>query len=440
MVNARKLLTDIASFLAIVLMPWQARWIFAYHELAGERYEYGVFSVYAGSIIVIIAAAFLLYRLNFPKNFRPVYFWSVIAWLIISSLIAPSTSVAFFYSALAIIAFGYFVIASQWTQRKVMISIVAAGMIQAAFAWFQFIIQKVSANTVLGVAEHLPHVLGQSVVLINGKRILRAYALLPHPNILGGLLVVSFIVLVYFFIQSDRPSTIQHFRQRIMLIISALFLFSGILITFSRAALLSVVVFLIGWVMYAGFRKNNQMIRKIGRITVYSGLLFLVFNLMASNIWLDRFGVTFGSPTVSAGGGRLDALSNNERLGSYQQAQSLMNARSIFLGYGLGNYVPQLAQEFPSLPSYSYQPAHNVYVMMLLEFGVIGILLLLWITITVMRDRWYECRGQVMYQYLFSIVIVLFFMGLFDHFLWTSYFGQSLWWLALGLAANKSYS
>src|SRR3989344_4261196 len=164
--------TDRAAFLALVLIRWQARWIFAYHELAGQRYEYGVFSVYAASIVLIVACVLQLRREPLKFSFPMKLFFG---WLIINLAIAPEFGVALWYLVTGILAFGYYIVASRWERSKVMLSITAAGLLQAVFAWWQFIGQKVSASTILGVAEHLPRVLGQSVVIVHGQRTLRAY-------------------------------------------------------------------------------------------------------------------------------------------------------------------------------------------------------------------------------------------------------------------------
>ena len=425
--------TDIAAFLALVLMPWQARWIFAYHELAGQRYEYGVYSVYAASIVLIVACVFLLRRASLKFSFPMKLF---LGWLVINLAIATEFSVALWYLVTGILAFGYYIVASRWERRKVMLAIAAAGLLQAVFAWWQFIGQKVSASTILGVAEHLPRVLGQSVVIVHGQRTLRAYGLLPHPNMLGGLLVISLALLLYVYVQQYRSGRFEGHRTIwVAYVAGCLLLFSAILITFSKAAILGVGIFFISWGVYAAFRRRKDIVRPLGEIGLAALLLFFVFNVIAAGAWTERFGFHFGTSVQSSEQIRLEQKSADERIADYHMAQVLLNVRTLAVGVGLGNYIPRLAEAFPALAAFQSQPVHNALVMAILEIGVIGFIFFLWWVVWLLKGALRRFREHDQ-QYLLSLVALLLLLGMVDHYLWTSYFGQSLWWAVMGLAVN----
>ncbi|MEK7584294.1 MAG: O-antigen ligase family protein [Patescibacteria group bacterium] len=426
--------TDIAAFLAIMLMPWQARWIFAYHELAGQRYEYGVYSVYAASIVLIIACFFVLRREPLKFSFPMKVF---LGWLVINLAIAAEFGVALWYLVTGILAFGYYVVASRWERRKVMLSIVAAGLLQAVFAWWQFIGQGIMASTFLGVAEHLPRVLGQSVVVVHGLRTLRAYGLLPHPNMLGGLLLISFALLLYLYARQYERRNFE--KQRALwaaYVAGCLLLFSGILITFSKAAILGVGIFFIGWVTDAIVRRRKEILKPFGEVAFSAALLFIVFNMIAAGAWTERFGLHFGTSAQSSEQIRLEQKSADERIADYHMAQVLLNVRTLVVGVGLGNYIPRLAQAFPALAAFQYQPVHNIFAMAVLEIGVVGLIFFLWWIVWLLKGALLRFR-EYDQQYLFSLIVLLLLLGMVDHYLWTSYFGQSLWWAVIGLAVGK---
>lgn len=430
----RTQITEMLCWLSILLLPWQARWIVAYHTLDGQSYEYGSLSIYAGSVVVIAAICMLWYdRRAHPRMTLPAKVFFV--WLLITSLFANDAVLAFWNLGLAVIAFGYFVIASSWQREKVMTALIAAGVVQAAIAWMQFIGQRVAASTFLGVAEHAPWVLGQSVVIIHGQRILRAYGLLPHPNMLAGILAVSLMLVVYRFICNERLDEAVRSQATLQkLEVLFLFLFSALLITFSRSALVSVVVVAFSWFAYALATGRLPQIRGLGRLVSLGLLLFIVFTSIAGGIWLERFGAL----SVSAEQQRLEALSTSERLLSFHEAEVVLKPRTIAIGLGLGNFVPSLARAIPNQPSYAYQPVHAVPAMALLEIGVLGVIFLAWFLYDLLPKRTIrQGMSDILKLYPIALIVVLLLIGLFDHYLWTSYFGQSLWWVVFGLTASR---
>lgn len=428
-------ITEGLCWFSIMLLPWQARWIVSYRTIAGQPYEYGTIGIYAGSVVVV-AAIFLLWysRQTHPRMMLSAKVFFV--WLLITSLFANDTVLAFWNVGLAVIAFGYFVIASSWQREKVMTALIAAGVVQAVIAWAQFMGQRVMASTFLGVAEHAPWVLGQSVVIIHGQRILRAYGLLPHPNMLAGILAVSLMLVVYRFIRNewlDEAIRSQALRQKLEVLF--LLLFSTLLITFSRSALVSVVVVAFGWFAYAFATGRLLQIRGLGRLSLLGLILFVVFTGIAGNIWLERFGVV----TISGEQRRLEALSTSERLLSFHEAEVVLKPQTIGIGLGLGNFVPSLAKAIPHQPSYAYQPMHAVPAMALLEIGILGVVFLVWFLYSLLpKGMFRQGARDILQLYPLSLVAMLLVIGLFDHYLWTSYFGQSLWWVVFGLAVSRA--
>ncbi len=425
---------DILCFLAIMLLPWQARWIYEYHLLNGQRYEYGTLGIYASSIVLLAAVAALAYERKVSIRFSRSGL-ALCAWLVVTVALQKDHDVGLYYAMISIAAFGYYVLASRWEKDHVVQTIIASGIVQTIVAWKFFMHQYIVPSTLLGVAEHMPEAAGQSVVIIDGERVLRAYGMLPHPNILGGLLVIVFGVALYQLLQFEKKQmSLAMWRQWMAYIFVILFLWSGILITFSRAALLSAALFIFCWLIYAYVIREKKSLYILARVCVYCALVFIVFNAFADNIWTQRFGAALASNHEQE---RLETISTDERIVSYHEAAVLAHPLALLKGLGLGGFVPALAQAFPGLEIYEYQPTHNAFVMMVLEIGIIGVCLVAWFCFSLMREAWKKQRSSVYGWYAFSLLGLAAFLGLFDHFLWTQYLGQSLWWLVVGLATNR---
>lgn len=429
-------LSDSAAFLAVVSMPWQARWIWLHLLIRGEPYEYGAVSLYAGSVLLAVALA-LLFWVKRPKRERQLGGAFFFLWLLAGSLFAREPLLAQYYAILALVAFGYYYLVQWWGRYNAMAGLIIAAVVQVAIGWYQFSSQHITANTLLGIAEHAPETLGQSVVIIGGMRILRAYGLLPHPNMLAALTVVAFALLLYSYVVYERDfrSTVSR-AWRAGYLAALLFLFSGLLITFSRAAFLALCAFLVFWMAYGVAAQKRYLLRGVATTAIACGAVFIAFNLLYGGIWLERFGFADSSASIMAQV-ELEQISFDERVAGYGQAAQLLTFPIMIMGMGVGNYVPALAATVTALPTYAYQPVHNVYLLMLIEIGLIGIAAAAWFVLTLLRQALTHFKTILDFQYFLSVVGIFLVIGLFDHFLWTSYFGMSLWWIALGLAAKN---
>ena len=77
----------------------------------------------------------------------------------------------------------------------------AGAFLQACLGIYQFFTQSSFACKWLGMASHNAQDLGVSVIeTLSGERWLRAYGGLDHPNIFGGFLCFSILILISFFI------------------------------------------------------------------------------------------------------------------------------------------------------------------------------------------------------------------------------------------------
>lgn len=106
-----------------------------------------------------------------------------------------------------------------------------------------------------------------------------------------------------------------------------------------------------------------------------------------------------------------------ERAGGYGEAWQLFK-KHPFLGVGLGSYTLAVHNEIDqSRPAWDYQPAHNVFLLMLTELGVIGVLVILFFCYLI---------GFKASRVLLPVFIIFFLFAVLDHYLWSLYSGLVL--------------
>ncbi len=169
------------------------------------------------------------------------------------------------------------------------------------------------------------------------------------PNLLGGYLLIPFSLLLkrYF----EEPKKLNRQILFILIILVAFSIFS----TLSRGAIFSTALFIIILLLRFG-KEGLKKLTPVFLSTIFI-LPFLQSNFFkrATNIWLDR------------GAGRLDIW-----IGGLRAAR-----KYFLLGSGI-NTFPISYTEFSSYtPIYMgiYRGAHNIYLSILVETGIIGFIL-----------------------------------------------------------------
>ncbi len=252
-----------------------------------------------------------------------------------------------------------------------------------------------------------------------GERVMRAYGTTPHPNILATylLLALSSLYVVYF-------RYIDYLRKWQWHTLYALILV-GLFATFSRTVILSWVLLFGGgvffWLWY--FRDQWKKLFPVGITTIIVGSLFaLVF-------WGSIIGRLTINPTDEA-----------IVLRQYYNSQALQSHQYINLGLGIGNFVPWLMKYQPGLPRELYQPAHNVYLLIYAELGILGVgAFVAWITFLII-EFFRSIKFDASHVVILGMCISLVFIGLFDHFFWTLQQGILTWWGVAGLVAHYAKS
>ncbi len=238
------------------------------------------------------------------------------------------------------------------------------------------------------LATSLPDI---AKVTIAGVEYLRPYGTFSHPNAMGGyyaLLAVSAWVLI-----RTLP-----LRISLVIVSTALVVFS-----LSRGALAALAIGLGVWAYQRYVQKHRAKMGILALVCLAIGLL--VFS---------RFILS-------------DPLSIQKRTALLEQA-GILFLGSPLVGVGRGAYVSaQSAHDF----GYAYffaQPVHSIFMLYLVEMGVVGIAWAAW------------CAWQMRRQFIRAapVVVVIIVSGLVDHYWLTLIQNWHLMWVVGGIALSKS--
>lgn len=425
--------------LLVFLLPWQTRWIYHDEVIRGSAWEYGRLSLYGTEILLAsLVVLMIIRRFSRHREARlagrsdPVTLTilTIIAYSALSILWATDKALAA-QGLLRIIegAALFWLIADNvkhnaWLKDKLKLSLIGAGLVEGALAIYQFFTQSTFAFKWLGLSFIDAREPGTSAIEFLDERWLRAYGALPHPNILGGFLAVCLLVATVglWSLKERMRESAEIKRQDYWLNLfywfSIVIMFAGLLFSFSRSGALALII---GFIYLTVIAIRKKM--KFGLlVNLKSALVFLAI----VGIFLAGFPyqllTTRLDPTA-----RLEKWSLEQRLTSFNQAKEMFKQQPI-LGVGLGNYTKIIKDKITDAPGWYYQPVHSWYWLALTELGVIGFLLFAFLIVNLWR------RTDVISR---SLIIALLILGLFDHYLWSLYFGVMLWWLIWSVSLDQ---
>ena len=216
-------------------------------------------------------------------------------------------------------------------------------------------------------------------MVINGRLLLRPYATFSHPNSLAGFLLISLFIL----------------RLKSSSELAKIISFVGIVLSFSKTAIVTTVLYLLGF-----FKKNRLLL-----VLTLPLLIFLIKPLIDSSESLsNRFYLL--SPTLN-----------------------IIWQYPLF-GVGLGGFFSALVNVLPEnqiTPSL-IQPVHNIFLLFVAETGVLGLLIL----------GYYTIKAKVLrHPRLIELISLFLLTGGFDHYWITLPQNKLILFLALFFVYNR---
>ncbi len=401
-------------YAAIFLLPWQTRWIYAQLTVGGTPWEYGTLSLYLVEILFVLVAV-LRGRPHLPTALvsLPKFLFFFLGTLAISTSFSVRLPLALGAGLHVVAALVFLlVLVDERTQMRRVAWAFCAGLIgPSVLGWMQVMSGASPASSVLGLAEKNAAVAGVSVIETHAGRLLRAYGTFPHPNVFGGYLAVSLVVLGWLGWTGSR-------MQRLVAVILATVFSTTLVVTFSRSAWLGVMAAMIGlfvWMFQHHVRATKQLF-VLALIPVFGTLATCVF-------FSDALFVRFDTSA------RLETRSIVEREESLFTFPSVLRANP-FTGVGPGNYTELLTHLDPGEPGWMYQPVHNVFLLFIAELGILGIVGF----VRLSKNLFPTIQATAKKNPLpFALAAVLIPPVFFDHYLWSLWAGLVLGMLCLTL-------
>lgn len=406
-------------YLLLFSLPFQTRTLL----VAGTN-EYQTLFLYASDIVVGILFAWWLVRTPLTTHKAQFLVHSsiltplllLVLWLIASSL-ASINPLLGLYRTLKITEFiwifYYLLLIDQRTVWRALGALLAGAALQSIFALGQFITQHSLGLSWLGenlLAPHLPGVAKIDAV----QKIIRAYGTFPHPNVLAAFLVCC-IILVVWLLMHDRIN--KHLRVALWL---ALPLYTAALfVTFSRIALITLVIVLLLWLM-------STPRHYLKRIFLLSCMGLLLAATLLFPYWQHRLLLQLHNQEVAF------------RVLYVRTSFDIINARPI-TGVGLGQFTQFQEQRIKAagLPLYANQPVHNIYLLYIAETGLVGLFLFYWFLHNLFAPLYAKLSWRQTIPYTL-LPLAVFIMGSFDHFFMSFQQGELLFWVSLAFYAQFS--
>lgn len=323
------------------------------------------------------------------------------------------------------------------------VAFVAGALLQATLGITQYMLQHDAGLRWLGESLLRTDMRGVAVFYdTHHIKILRAYGTFPHPNVLAAYLMMALWVIGWLWMRhgdsklATRHSPLATFRCLVWPATTALLLW-GLYLTFSRtviavwlAALVAMALVLVIRRISGHWSNINEVRRRALPMAVTVLAVSACFAVFMWSTVVARMTISASDEAV-----RLRIKYNDEAVAS---GTSLL-WRINWTGVGIGNFTTWLSRYDTSMPSFMYQPAHNIYLMIYSETGLLGLLLWLAWLVLVIRMAWRGYATQpVVRAGVLALLSAVLVIGLLDHFYWTLQQGRMLWWATLALAADVS--
>ncbi len=331
-------------------------------------------------VLLLIQLTFLVSKNTLTKLFKDRYLLLLLALFIIQALIVQEIASTIMYTRIFVYLLtsillmryikesGYIkrVLQNRYTNLFLLTTI----LIQGVVGIYQFVRGTSLGVYFLGESEISSGMVGSSFIDIQGELFLRSYGTFPHPNVLAGWYLFTILLTLFLYSKS---------KNKVFLLTTGI---SAILLifTFSRVSLLLLLLIPLIFIF------------KERKLFSFTSLLYYRF--------LNIFNQ--GDNSLSD---RIELIKVNVEIFK----------ENILLGTGLGNSLRFYSENIPFTQGGKLllQPVHNIWI---LNFVELGILLGIYYLYILFR---YFVKGIKLNGISISILLFIFLIGMFDHYLFT---------------------
>ena len=425
-------------YLLLALMAFAPHWVVVYHHVGPVPSEFSSILFHLVDLPLLLAIGLWLAS-HVLDSSRPLRFdpWFITLPLLSLTLLAGvnafwavSPALAWDrFLRLALLLVFFLLIRNEITDSQQAAWALTIGVIlHAPLAVGQFIWQSQLEKLWLGDMGIMPT-----------EPWLRGYGLTPHPNILGGYLLLGLVAITTISLTQLKISSSRRLQYGLLLIFGLGI--AGLLSSFSRSAWL-------GTVMAGALLLLVQGAKGLGswdvlrRLALVGGLVSLIY----ISIWPGYFAARLVDPLAARFGIASSAPEEIELINLTTRADYVSVANQLIRahfpwGVGGGNFSVAAYLANPDTPAnYLHQPVHQILLLVAAELGLFGGLswLFLWAAFGAASWRSRSRLQRDPWLLAWSMALLgLFVTSFFDFYLWGWQVGRLMLWAVLGLWAGR---
>ena len=475
-----------ALYLFIFLLPWQSRLIWHEATINGKYWEWGSLSLYGTELLLGLIFLVTIYaywdKLTSKKYWTGLWrnykvLWIALGVMWVAALISMFNAILPYltwYGLLRlteVIVLVFVVLTISFKYLYLNLAFIVAGAVQTALALSQWFLQK---NIIVSKWLALPKLEsfspGTAVIeyakeaVIDGStgtfwhRWLRAYGSFPHPNVLGAFLLIVVLISLAVYLQRNYGWV------KLLASLISSFIFTGLLLTFSRSAwLVFALTFIIFNVFIFFYSPKTKLEKDKKSDNVFAIMKFIAFVAMIIVAFVAVYPDHFYTRTHVET--RLEEMSYKDRIWQYKHAINII-PEHVFLGGGMYNYSLYLPSHMVDYnleqagakmeinykmmiekgngerQVLDYQPVHNLYLLIWAELGMFAwlafIALMAWLLGLLLYRYKYLMKDQILLGYSLAFMALL-TTALFDHYWWTIWSAMALFWFIIALTFKRYY-
>jgi O-antigen ligase len=435
--NASLSAARLAFALLLFFSPFTLRMALVVRPVGNIFPSYTDFSVYASDVFLLLTLGFwLLSQIVSGRPLRrgpwfltwPIVGIVALSWIGVITGIDPALT---FYNSIRftlLLGLYIFLVNLQLNPVGVALPLALGLLLQTSVASAQFYQQHSVGLGAWGELTLDPADSGTSILRVGDVRVLRAYGLTEHPNVLGGFTAFGLVLTLGCYLHEAGRS-----RWRYLLLLPLAIGGVGLFLTFSRAAafaFLAGVTLLTLSVIWPPMKRWRRVldISLAGVVMLAAAALPIATNrqLIAERIGQSNSFVDNSNEQRSLA----------ERDALMESANRVFYTHEIF---GVGNGALPLAMfkfDDQFQKQYYYQPAHFVLLDAAAELGLVGGMLWLWLLVAPALAVWIK-KSQILTNPWFAAaaaaVLIITIVGFYDYYPWLGVPGRVWQWSAWGL-------